>query len=85
MTDVIFICGSVGFSGHKFVLSSVSPLLHRLFSQDLSVQLHTRSSSEASLTSSSLSSGINEDTESLIKSEHSTPCHRSDLDYSISY
>lgn len=76
MTDVIFICGSVGFSAHKFLLASVSPLLQRIFSQDLSLDLQTRCSSEASLTSSSLSSGINDDMESLIKSEDSTPCHR---------
>ena len=84
MTDVIFVCGSVGFSAHKFLLASVSPLLQRLLSQDLSLDLQTRSSSKASLTSSSLSSGINDDTESLIRSEDSTPCRRWRLNFKLS-
>ena len=77
LTDVIFLCGSVGFSAHRFLLSSVSPLLHRLFSPELSLSLdlQTRSSSETSLASSAFSEA-NEDTESLIKSENTTPCHR---------
>ena len=75
MTDVIFLCGSVGFSAHRFLLSSVSPLLHRLFSPDHGLDLQTRWSSEASLASSAFSEA-NEDTESLIKSENTTPCHR---------
>ena len=76
MTDVIFLCGSVGFSAHRFLLSSVSPLLQRLFSQELSLDLQTRASSETSLASSAYSE-TNEDTESLIKSENTTPSHRS--------
>ena len=74
LTDVIFLCGSVGFSAHRFLLSSVSPLLHRLFSPELS-DLQTRCSSETSLASSAFSEA-NDDTESLIKSENTTPCHR---------
>lgn len=80
LSDVIFVCGSVGFSGHKFLLSSVSPLLHRLFTMDLSSDLPTRSNSETSLASSNFGSStafpeFNDETECLIKSEHSTPCH----------
>eukprot|EP00092_Neocalanus_flemingeri_P023709 GFUD01025714.1.p1 GENE.GFUD01025714.1~~GFUD01025714.1.p1 ORF type:complete len:574 (+),score=111.78 GFUD01025714.1:98-1819(+) len=80
LTDVIFVCGSVGFSGHKFLLSSVSPLLHRLLTMDISSDLPTRSNSETSLASSNFGSStgfpeFNDETECLIKSEHSTPCH----------
>jgi len=79
-TDVIFVCGSVGFSGHKFLLSAVSPLLHRLLTMDLTVEQATRSNSETSLASShagssSAFSEFNDETECLIKSENSTPCH----------
>jgi len=80
LSDVIFVCGSVGFSGHKFLLSSVSPLLNRLFTMDLSSDLPTRSNSDTSLASSFFGSTtafseINDETECLIKSERSTPCH----------
>ena len=75
LTDVIFLCGSVGFSAHRFLLASVSPLLLRLFSPEVSLDLQTRWSSETSLASSAFSEA-NEDTESLIKSENTTPCHR---------
>lgn len=80
MTDVIFVCGTVGFSGHKFLLSACSPLLHRLLTMDLSLDIPTRSNSETSLVSSNFDSNLgfcefNEDTECLIKSETSTPCH----------
>jgi Rho-related BTB domain-containing protein 1/2 len=80
LCDVIFVCGSVGFSGHKFLLSAVSPLLHRIFTMDLSSDLSTRSSSETSLASSNFGSSaafpeFNDETECLIKSENSTPCH----------
>lgn len=80
MTDVIFLCGSVGFSGHKFYLASVSPFLNRLLTMDLTNDLPTRSNSETSLVSSNFGSSMvlpdfNEDTECLIKSETSTPCH----------
>ena len=75
LTDVIFLCGSVGFSAHRFLLASVSPLLLRLFSPEVSLDLQTRWSSETSLASSAFSEA-NDDTESLIKSENTTPCHR---------
>jgi len=79
-TDVIFVSGSVGFSGHKFLLSSMSPLLHRLLTMDLSVDPVTRWSSETSLVSStggscSTFSELNDDIENIIKSENSTPSH----------
>jgi len=81
MMDVIFVSGSIGFSGHKFFLASVSPLFHRLLSQQMAgPEPLARSSSETSLVSSCYGSStllpdFNEDTECLIKSETSTPCH----------
>ena len=29
-TDLIFLCGSVGFSAHRFVMAAASPLLRRI-------------------------------------------------------
>ena len=29
-TDLIFLCGSVGFSAHRFIMSAASPLLRRI-------------------------------------------------------
>lgn len=80
MMDVIFLCGSVGFSGHRFILASVSRLFYRLFNLDLSSDLIPRSSSETSLVSSTYGSStllpdFCDDTDCLIKSETSTPCH----------
>lgn len=82
-TDLIFLCGNVGFSAHRFMLAASSPLLRRIlltdYSQDL--QTATRSNSETSLVSSNLGSNqlfsdlFNEDTECLLSSENSTPCH----------
>ena len=50
-TDLIFLCGTVGFSAHRFVMSSASPLLRRILTTDYSHDLHvaTRSNSETSL------------------------------------
>lgn len=48
-TDVIFVAGSVGFTAHRFMLASASPLLHRILMTDFSNELNTRSSSESSM------------------------------------
>ncbi len=50
-SDLIFLCGSVGFSAHRFVMASASPLLRRILTADYSHDLHvaTRSNSETSL------------------------------------
>ena len=83
-----------------FILHSVSPLLHRLLTLDLTTLATAempRSSSETSLASSTTGSSTavstigdwaNDDTELLIKSETSTPCHhntRSILNLSLSW
>lgn len=60
-TDLIFLCGSVGFSAHKFMMASASPLLRRILTTDYSNDIHlaaTRSNSETSLVSSLLKKGI---------------------------
>uniref|UniRef100_A0A0K2VAD6 BTB domain-containing protein n=1 Tax=Lepeophtheirus salmonis TaxID=72036 RepID=A0A0K2VAD6_LEPSM len=87
-TDVIFLCGNVGFSAHKFILAASSPTLQRLlsiesFTSSTSDIAPTRSSSETSLVSYCLSSSpmftggeyfYDEETECLIPpSEHNTP------------
>ena len=71
------------------IISPVSPLLHRLLTLDLTnlaAAEMARSSSETSLASSHAGSSTavstagdwaNDDTELLIKSESSTPCHHS--------
>jgi len=52
-TDVIFLCGNVGFSAHRFLLAASSPLLMKIFTTDFSQQEQssTRSNSETSLLS----------------------------------
>jgi Rho-related BTB domain-containing protein 1/2 len=52
-TDLIFLCGSVGFSAHRFMMASASPLLRRILTTDYSqdLQTATRSNSETSLVS----------------------------------
>ena len=85
-TDLIFLCGSVGFSAHRFMMASASPLLRRILTADYSQDLHatnaTRSNSETSLVSSNLGSNqlcasdlFNDDTECLIPSEGNSPNH----------
>ena len=78
-----------------FSLDSVSPLLQRLLTLDLTTLAAaemTRSSSETSLASSTAGSSTavstagdwaNEDTEQLIKSESSTPCHHNTRSVSL--
>jgi len=84
-TDLIFLCGTVGFSAHRFMMASASPLLRRILTADYSHDLHntaTRSNSETSLVSSTLGSNqlcsdlFNDDTECLIPSENNSPRHR---------
>ena len=80
-TDVIFLCGNVGFSAHRFLLAASSPLLMKIFTTDFSSQEQssTRSNSEASLLSTSYG-GVNatqldffntDDTEVLIPGSES--------------
>lgn len=88
-TDLIFLCGSVGFSAHRFMMASASPLLRRILTADYSsadmVGTTPRSNSETSLVSSNLGSNqlctdlFNDDTECLIPSESSSPNHPSRL------
>ena len=35
-TDLIFLCGTVGFSAHRFMMASASPLLRRILTADYS-------------------------------------------------
>jgi len=76
-TDLIFLCGSVGFSAHRFIMSAASPLLRRILMTDYSQDLQTRSNSETSLVSSNLGSNqldfFNDDTECLIQSGGNSP------------
>jgi len=70
MTDCILSCGSVGFSAHRFLLISVSPVLRRLLSPAPSCSI-TRSTSHSSLVSSSYGSslalvGTSDETEPLL-------------------
>ncbi len=84
-TDLIFLCGSVGFSAHRFMMASASPLLRRILTADYSSNSGLtdtpRSNSETSLVSSNLGSNqlcselFNEDTECLIPSENPSPHH----------
>ena len=54
-TDLIFLCGTVGFSAHRFMMASASPLLRRILTADYSHDIHAtstpRSNSETSLVS----------------------------------
>ncbi|KAJ1525452.1 hypothetical protein ONE63_010263 [Megalurothrips usitatus] len=71
-TDVIFVAGSVGFTAHRFMLASGSPLLHRILMTDFSNELSTRSSSESSMVSTfgeATQGDFNDDTEHLIRVE----------------
>ncbi len=69
-TDAILVCGSVGFSAHRFMLSAASAFLYKIFKEcqeevPLMSPQQTRCTSEASLLSCSF--GSNADTESLLK------------------
>lgn len=75
-TDVIFVAGSVGFTAHRFMLASASPLLHRILMTDFSNELNTRSSSESSMVSTfgeATQGDFNDDTEHLIRVETGKP------------
>ena len=53
-TDLIFLCGTVGFSAHRFMMASASPLLRRILTADYDLHATsgaTRSNSETSLVS----------------------------------
>lgn len=69
-TDVIFLCGKVGFSAHKSVLSAVCTSMCKLFTMDLSSEtsLSGRSASDSSMVSTLEASvgNFNADTEQLI-------------------
>ncbi|XP_022247796.1 rho-related BTB domain-containing protein 1-like isoform X1 [Limulus polyphemus] len=74
-TDVIFLCGKIGFSAHKAVLAAISGTFFKLFTMDLSPDISTsaRSSSESSMVSTleAAVGSFNDDTEQLIS--QSTP------------
>eukprot|EP00095_Tigriopus_kingsejongensis_P009866 maker-scaffold757_size101632-snap-gene-0.20 protein:Tk09866 transcript:maker-scaffold757_size101632-snap-gene-0.20-mRNA-1 annotation:"hypothetical protein DAPPUDRAFT_225906" len=83
-TDVILVCGSVGFSAHRFILAAASPSLYKILTTDYSQEPPaTRCSSETSLMSGSLGSNTlgseffvaNDETEHLLNggSEQNTP------------
>ncbi|XP_034254975.1 rho-related BTB domain-containing protein 1 isoform X2 [Thrips palmi] len=75
-TDVIFVAGSVGFTAHRFMLASASPLLHRILMTDFSNELNTRSSSESSMVSTfgeATQGDFNDDTEHLIRVDTGKP------------
>ncbi|XP_059083348.1 rho-related BTB domain-containing protein 1-like [Tigriopus californicus] len=56
-TDVIFVCGSVGFSAHRFLLAASSPFFLKVLNADYTQEPPTtRCSSETSLVSCSLGS-----------------------------
>ncbi|XP_076354179.1 rho-related BTB domain-containing protein 1-like isoform X2 [Tachypleus tridentatus] len=74
-TDVIFLCGKIGFSAHRAVLAAINGSFFKLFAMDLSPDILTsvRSSSESSMVSTleNAHSIFNDDTEQLIS--QSTP------------
>jgi len=82
MTDLIFVCcGSIGFSGHKFFLSSVCPILHSLLTMDLSSSILPLSTSPSQVHtlfgSSTVAEEVKVGEEDQTKSEGpSTPCHK---------
>ncbi len=64
-TDVILVCGRVGFSAHRFLLAASSPLFGRILSADFAVvgdsehaNTTPRSNSEASLVRTLLHFGL---------------------------
>ncbi|KAK5645526.1 hypothetical protein RI129_006826 [Pyrocoelia pectoralis] len=64
--DIVLVAGSIGFSAHRYVLSSASPAFYRLFTLEMNADI-TRSTSDSSMVSSL--GDFSDDNESLLRTE----------------